>query len=60
MVSLKLPAAVPGRQMNLLLDNGRLEGVDAAERNKMISALAQILLQAAGLSVEELDDDDRH
>ena len=37
----------------------RLEGLGSAERNKMISALAQILMQAAGLSVEELDDDER-
>ena len=33
--------------------------VGSAERNKIISALAQILMQAAGLSVEELDDDKR-
>ena len=32
---------------------------NAAERDKIISALAQILMQAAGLSVEELDDDKR-
>lgn len=31
----------------------------SAERDKIISALAQILMQAAGLSVEELDDDKR-
>jgi hypothetical protein len=30
-----------------------------AERDKIISALAQILMQAAGLSVEELEDDKR-
>ena len=48
-----------GRQMNLLFDNSRLEGVGAAERDKIISALAQILMQAAGLRVEELDDDKR-
>jgi hypothetical protein len=59
MTSLKLPAAVPGRQMDLLFDNGRLEGVASPERDKIVSALAQILMQAAGLSVEELDDDKR-
>jgi hypothetical protein len=59
MKSLKLPAAVPGRQMNLLFDNGRLEGLDFLERDKITSALAQILMQAAGLSVEELEDDER-
>jgi hypothetical protein len=59
MKSLKLPAAVPGRQMNLLFDNSRLEGLGSPERDKIISALAQILMQAAGLSVEELDNDKR-
>lgn len=59
MQSLKLPAAVPGRQMNLLFENSRLEGLGSAERDKVISILAQILMQAAGLCVEELDDDKR-
>jgi hypothetical protein len=59
MQSLKLPAAVPGRQMNLLFENSRLEGLDALERNKIISTLAQILMQAADVRVEELDDDER-
>lgn len=59
MKSLKLPAAVPSRQMNLLFDNSRLEGLASPERDKIISALAQILMQAAGLSIEELDDDKR-
>ena len=53
------PAAEPARQMNLLFEDSRLEGLGAAERDKIISALAQILMQAAGLSVEELDDDKR-
>jgi hypothetical protein len=59
MKSLKLPAAAPSRQMNLLFDNSRLEGLGSPERDKITSALAQILMQAAGLSVEELDDDKR-
>jgi hypothetical protein len=59
MKSLRLPAAVPSRQMNLLFDNSRLEGVAPAERDKIISVLAQILMQAAGLGVEELEDDQR-
>jgi hypothetical protein len=57
MKSLRLPAATPSRQMNFLFDNSRLEGVASAERDKIISVLAQILMQAAGLSVEELEDD---
>ena len=59
MESLKLPTAVPGRQMNLLFEDSRLDGLDALERNKVISTLAQILMQAAGVRVEELDDDKR-
>ena len=57
--SLKLPTAVLGRQMNLLFDDSRLEGLGALERNKVISTLSQILMQAAGVRVEELDDDKR-
>ena len=59
MQSLKLPAALPGRQMNLLFEDSRLEGLGALERTKVISTLAQILMQAAGVRVEELDDDKR-
>jgi hypothetical protein len=59
MKSWRLPAAVPSRQMNLLFDNSRLEGVASAERDKIISVLAQILMQAAGRSVEELEDEQR-
>jgi hypothetical protein len=59
MKSLKLLAAMPRRQMNLLFDDNRLEGLVSPERDKIISALARILMQAAGLSVEELDDDKR-
>ncbi|HVX78522.1 MAG TPA: hypothetical protein VHB49_20520 [Bradyrhizobium sp.] len=59
MQSLRLPATVPGRQMNLLFAESRLEGLGALERTKIISTLAQILMQAAGIRVEELDDDKR-
>ena len=59
MQSLTLPAAVPGRQMNLLFEDDRLEGLGALERNKIISTLASILMQAAGIRVAELADDKR-
>ena len=59
MQSLKLPVAMPGRQMNLVFEDSRLEGLDALERNKIISMLAQILMLAAGVRVAELDDDKR-
>ena len=55
----KLPAAAPGRQISFLFDDSRLEGLASLERDKIVAALAQILMQAAGLGVEELDDDQR-
>jgi hypothetical protein len=59
MKSLRLPVPAPSRQMKLLFDKNRLDGVAPAERNEIISVLAQILMQAAGLRVEELEDDQR-
>lgn len=59
MQSPKASAVEPARQLTLILDNNKLERLGSAERDKIISALAQILMQAAGLSVEELDDDKR-
>ena len=59
MTYLKLPAAVAGRQMNMLFESSRLEGLDQVERKKIITVLAHILMLAAGLSVEEFDDDKR-
>ena len=58
MQSLKLPAGMPGRQMNLVFADKRLEGLDVLERQKIITTLAQILMQATGVRVEELDDDE--
>ena len=57
MTHLKLPSTIAGRQMNLLFDAKRLEGMSSAERDKVVLILAQILMQAAGLNVEELEDD---
>ena len=59
MQSLRLPAVVGNRQMSLLFKDSRLEGLGGIERNKVISTLAQILMQAAGIRVGELDDDKR-
>lgn len=52
-------APVQGRQLNMEFEPHRLEGLDDIERRKAVSTLAQILMQAAGLMVEELSDD-RH
>jgi hypothetical protein len=59
MTHLKSPATTSDRQMNLLFDTRGSEGLTSPERDKVISTLAQILMQAAGLRVEELDDDKR-
>ena len=53
----KLSSSIASRQMNLLFDAKRSEGMSSAERDKVVLILAQILTQAAGLNVEELDDD---
>jgi hypothetical protein len=57
MTHLKLPSAIASRQMNLLFDAKRSEGMSSTERDKAVLILAQILMQAAGLNVEELEDD---
>ena len=56
MTHLKLPSTIASRQMNLF-DAKRSEGMSSAERDKVILILAQILMQAAGVNVEELEDD---
>jgi hypothetical protein len=57
MTYLKPPSSIASRQMNLLFDAKRSEGLNSAERDKVVLVLAQILMQAAGLNVEELEDD---
>lgn len=57
MTYLKLPSTIASRQMNLLFDTKRSEGMSSAERDKVVLILAQLLMQAAGLNVEELEDD---
>lgn len=57
MTHLKLPSPIAGRQMSLLFDTKRSEGMSSAERDKVVLILAQILMQATGLNVEELEDD---
>ena len=57
MTHLKLRSTIASRQMNLLFDPKISEGMSSAEREKVLLILAQILMQAAGLNVEELEDD---
>ena len=60
MKTLKAAAAPQGlRQLSLLFDTKRLAELSTTDRNKVKLVLAQILLQAAGLIVEELGDDRR-
>jgi hypothetical protein len=58
MTHLKLPSSIASRQMNLLFDAKKSEGLSSEERDKVVLILAQILMQAAGLNIEELDDDE--
>ena len=53
----KLPSTAASRQMNLLFDAKRSEGMNPAEQDRVVLILAQVLMQAAGLKVEELEDD---
>ncbi len=53
------PEPNQGRQMNLIFEPCMLDGLDEQERAKAVSVLTQILMQAAGLVVEELGDE-RH
>jgi len=56
----KVPVVTPvSRQLTLLFDARCLMGLSSPERSKVRQLLAQILMQAAGLRVEELDDDER-
>ena len=53
------PRPGAGRQMSLTLDADGLIGLDPADREKALTALARILMQAAGLRIEETLDDRR-
>jgi hypothetical protein len=55
----KTPAPPPvPKQLKLWFDAGRTAGLSGVERHTVVLALAQILMQAAGLAVEELADDE--
>ena len=52
-----VPAPTTGAQMSLIFEPRMLDGLTAAERAKARLMLARILMQAAGLIVEEVGDD---
>ncbi|CAL4867899.1 hypothetical protein MMA231_02172 [Asticcacaulis sp. MM231] len=53
----KVPAPTKGAQMSLIFEPRMLDGLSAAERAKARLTLARILMQAAGVAVEEAVDD---
>ena len=55
---LRIPAVLSPHQMNLLFESRQLIALSPTDRSKVTVVLAQILMQAAGLTVEELDDDE--
>jgi len=58
MKSLEEAPVPPGhRQLSLMFDAQRLAGLSTVDRSKACLALAHILMQAAGLIVEELGND---
>jgi hypothetical protein len=53
------PVPTADRQMSLMFEPRKVDGMNDEEREEVVITLAQILMQAAGLAVEELDDDQR-
>ncbi len=53
-----LPPAVP-HQLNIPFDSGRLRGISPSDRRTALTRLARLLLEAAGVALEERDDDER-
>jgi hypothetical protein len=55
------PGSAPGtapRQLNLVLDDVRLQGMTTVQRQAALKPLAQLLLEASGAVTEEYSDDD--
>lgn len=54
-----MPMPRSGRQLSLVFEPRKIDGMNDIERAEATMTLAQILMQAAGLIVEELDDEQR-
>lgn len=54
-----MPVPSSGRQLSLVFEPRKVDGMNDMERAEATTTLAQLLMQAAGLIVEELDDDRR-
>jgi hypothetical protein len=51
------PSPAEPRQMSIAFESNRLRGLSAAERTKAMLDLAYLLTRAAGVAVEENDDE---
>jgi hypothetical protein len=51
-------ATVP-RQLSMALDSVRLRGMSSSERRALLARLAGLLMEAAGVAVQEHDDDEQ-
>jgi hypothetical protein len=52
-------AVVALRQLSIPFDSGRLRGMSPLDRRTALARLTRVLLEAAGVGVEERDDDER-
>ncbi len=61
MRNLPLPAlpSKPPRQLSMALDSVSLRGMSPSERRTALVRLATLLMEAAGVAVEERDNDER-
>ncbi len=53
-----LPSTSP-HQLSMALDSVKLRGLSPSERRTALARLASLLMEAAGIAVEERDDDER-
>ena len=55
----KLRAPASARQLSLMFEPSKVSGLSSVERAEVTVILAQMLMQSAGLVVEEPEDDQR-
>ena len=54
-----ITVAKPPLQLSMVLEALEVTGISAAERRTVILRLARVILEAAGVVVEEISDDER-
>lgn len=52
------PPAIAARQLSMAFDSVRLRGMSPSERRAVLARLAGLLLEAAGVPVQEHNDDE--